>query len=270
MIPTKIRLLKNKKRNRTLEYKPIFYVIEPEMNALITGGTKGIGFSVAKCLGAAGYDLLLSYNSDTLTAQKSCGELEKSLNISAIALKADSADPKSIDIIARHIENRDMRLDVIVFNAGLTCRDSFETMKRDDWERVFFANVHFPTFLLQRLLKRINEGGSIVFTGSLMGILPHAMSLSYGVSKSAVHALVKNLAKFLAPYKIRVNAVAPGFVDTEWQKNKPSEIRQSIESKIALGRFCEPDELAEVYKLLIQNPYINSEIIVVDGGYSYK
>ena len=168
------------------------------------------------------------------------------------------------------MEKNAIRLDTVIFNAGITCRDRFEDMTYEDWERVFFANVHFPTFLLKRLLGSINKGGSVVFTGSLMGILPHAMSLSYGVTKASVHALVKNLVKVLLHYGIRINAVAPGFVDTEWQKNKPAEIRRSIESKIASGRFCDPDELAGVYKLLIENSYLNGEIIIADGGYSYK
>ncbi|MDR2915422.1 MAG: SDR family oxidoreductase [Tannerella sp.] len=238
--------------------------------ALITGGTKGIGYSVAKCLGKMGYDLLLTYGTDTITAQKTCAELRHECKVDVTALQADSSDKKAIDIIFHHITSRDIKLDVIVFNAGLTCRDNFEEMKYEDWERVFFANVHYPTFLLQRLIGNINNGGSILFTGSLMGILPHAMSLSYGVTKAAIHALVKNLVKFMAPYQIRVNAVAPGFVNTEWQKNKPAEIRKNIENKIALGRFCDPDELAGVYKLLVENSYINGEIIIADGGYSYK
>ena len=84
------------------------------------------------------------------------------------------------------------------------------------------------------------------------------------------HALVKNLVKFLSPYHLRVNGVAPGFVDTEWQKAKPAEIRHNIENKLSLGRFCKPQEIAEVYKMLIENSYFNGDIIVVDGGYSYK
>jgi len=239
--------------------------------ALITGSTRGIGYAVARQLGRMGYNLLLTYNADTIIARKSCAELQKEFpNMTVAALQADSSDRASIEVIENYMISNNIKLDVIVFNAGLTCRDTFTNMKYEDWERVFFANVHFPTFLLQRLLERINRDGCIVFTGSLMGILPHAMSLSYGVTKSAVHSLVKNLVKFLAPYSIRVNAVAPGFVDTEWQKNKPSEIRKAIENKIALGRFCDPDELAGIYKLLIENPYINGEIIVADGGYSYK
>ncbi|HCC52126.1 MAG TPA: short-chain dehydrogenase, partial [Porphyromonadaceae bacterium] len=215
-------------------------------------------------------NLILTYNTDTIIAQQSCTDLRTECNTDVIALQADSSDKKAIDTIAHHILNRAIKLDVLIFNAGLTCRDHFESMKYDDWERVFFANVHFPVFLLQRLLSEINKGGSVVFTGSLMGILPHAMSLSYGVTKASVHALVKNLVKFLAPYEIRVNAVAPGFVDTEWQKNKPAEIRHSIENKIALKRFCDPDELSEIYKLLVENSYLNGEIIVADGGYAYK
>ena len=238
--------------------------------ALITGGTKGIGFSVAKCLGDMGYNLLLTYATDNTTAQKSSTLLRSECNIDVTTLQADNTDKIAIDIISDYIDSRDLNLDVIVFNAGITCRDSFEDIKYDDWERVFFANVHFPTFLLQRLIKKINPGGSVIFTGSLMGIIPHAMSLSYGVTKAAIHSLVKNLVKFLAPGSIRVNAIAPGFVDTEWQKNKPEEIRKNIEDKISIRRFCDPDELAGVYRLLVENSYINGEIIIVDGGYLYK
>ena len=68
------------------------------------------------------------------------------------------------------------------------------------------------------------------------------------------------MVKFLVPYELRVNAVAPGFVDTEWQKTKPAEIRRNIENKVSLGRFCDPDELAEVYKMLIENSYFNGEV----------
>ena len=238
--------------------------------ALITGGTKGIGFAVAKCLAKMGYDLLLTYASDTHIARKACEMLCAEYPIDATFIQADISDKKSIDILFDHITFSDIRLDAIVFNAGLTYRSSFEEMKYDDWERVFFANVHYPTFLLQRLIGTINAGGSVLFTGSLMGILPHAQSLSYGVTKAAVHALVKNLVKFLTPYRIRVNAVAPGFVETDWQKNKPAEIRRSVEEKIAAGRFCEPDELAGIYQLLMENSYINGDIIVADGGYSYQ
>lgn len=236
---------------------------------LITGGTKGIGKAVALTMGKAGYNLLLTYSADADAAQNTANELQAA-GAEVHLLKADITQPQSIDDIYAYIVANDITLDALVFNAGLTCRDSFEEICPADWEKVFYGNVHFPVFLLQRLIHHIGRGGSVVFTGSAMGIYPHSVSLAYGVTKNAVHALVKNLVKFLSPYGIRVNGVAPGFVDTEWQKAKPAEIRRSIESKIAAGRFCEPAELAEIYKMLIENKYMNGEIVAVDGGYSYK
>lgn len=238
--------------------------------ALITGGTKGIGFAVADCLAKAGYNLILTYASSDDVAAKVQSDFQNTYHNKVHILRADVSDMNTIDVIDRFLEAEDLKLDALVLNAGLTCRDPFETMTFESWNRVFYANVHFPVFLLQRIVGRMNRDSSVVFTGSLMGIEPHSVSLAYGVTKSAVHALTKNLVKFLASYSIRVNAVAPGFVDTEWQKNKPAEIRQNIERKVSVGRFADPYEVSEVYKMLIENSYFNGEVVVIDGGYSYK
>ena len=238
--------------------------------ALITGGTKGIGLAVATCLAEAGYGLLLTYGSDRAAAGTVAGELQATFGIEVEVLQADIAQEQSIEAIARRVAERGAGLDAVVFNAGLTCREPFEQMKPAEWERTFFANVHFPVFLLQRMVGQIRAGGCVVFTGSLMGIEPHATSLAYGVSKAAVHALTRNLVKFLSPHGIRVNAVAPGFVDTGWQKDKPAAIRRNIEETLAVGRFCRPEEVAGIYKMIIENPYFDGEIVVAGGGYAYK
>ena len=238
--------------------------------ALITGGTKGIGKAVAQILAKAGYNLILTYGNDEASARSLQKKMVEEFSVDLFILQADITSKESINVIYTFLEEKNIRLFSLILNAGITFRAPFEEIKPEEWERVFYANVHFPVFLLQKILPRMETGGNVLFTGSLMGVYPHSVSLSYGVTKSAVHALVQNLVKFLAPYKIRVNGVAPGSIDTDWQKTKPAEIRKNIENKIALERFCEPEELAEVYKLIVENSYLNGEIITVSGGYSYK
>ena len=109
-----------------------------------------------------------------------------------------------------------------------------------------------------------------LFTGSLMGILPHSVSLSYGVTKAAVLALAKNLVKFFEDTDTTVNAIAPGFVETEWQKNKPQEIRNNIYNKTAIKRFADPKEIADAVRFCINNAFVNGSIIEVSGGYCFK
>jgi 3-oxoacyl-[acyl-carrier protein] reductase len=238
-------------------------------SALITGATKGIGKAVCERLLKEGMSVVMTYSFDDATARQVSREFEDRFPGKTKLLRADISDLQSIEVIASFLSEHHITLSCVVFNAGMTDRSDFLQIEPDNWLRVFNANVHFPVFLMQKLYPVFEEGGCVVFTGSLMGIHPHSVSLAYGVTKASVHALVKNLVKFLAGKKVRVNAVAPGFVDTEWQKTKPVEIRDNINRKLALGRFCTPEELTDVYWLLINNKYMNGEIVVCDGGYSY-
>jgi 3-oxoacyl-[acyl-carrier protein] reductase len=237
--------------------------------ALVTGATQGIGRAIATRLLQEGWTVIVTYAFDP-KANESYNEFSLLAPQHIFLLEADATNLDSIDVITGFLNVQDLTLDAVVLNAGITDRSNFGSITPENWERVFTANVHYPVFLLQKIYDRLNPGGSITFTGSLMAIQPHSVSLAYGVTKSAVHALVKNLVKFFKEKKIRVNGVAPGFVDTEWQKNKPIEIRNNITNKLAAGRFCTPEELTDVYLMLINNSYMNGEIVVCDGGYSYK
>ncbi len=239
-------------------------------SALVTGGTKGIGKAVSFRLLKEGWDVIVNYSHDDIAAEKALEEYNSLYPGRVSLLKADISDLNSIQVINDFMQEREILLDAVVLNAGLTDRSDFGNINIDAWNKVFNANVHFPVFLLQKLYSRINPGSSISFTGSLMAIQPHSVSLSYGVTKASVHALVKNLVKFFEEKGIRVNGVAPGFVESEWHKNKPQEIRNNITSKIALKRFSGTEEIADVFYMLIENNYINGEIIVCDGGYCYK
>lgn len=238
--------------------------------AIVTGATKGIGKAVCLRLLQEGWTVLVTYADDTETATTVAADFLEKAPGRVFVLQADNSELSSIDRIDDFLKEKNLMIDAVIFNAGMTDRSDFHSIKPENWEKVFTANVHFPVFLLQKIYPRLNEHGSVTFTGSLMGIQPHSVSLVYGVTKASVHALVKNLVKFFTDKQIRVNAVAPGFVDTDWQKTKPAEIRNNITNKVASGRFCSPEELTDVYMLLINNQYMNGEVVVCDGGYSFK
>lgn len=238
--------------------------------ALITGATKGIGRAVAEDLLAAGYFVILNYANDDASANLMQQELDATHPTKTCLLKHDVSKVDGIKSFKEKIVAITDRLDVLIFNTGKTDRASLGEVTYEKWKDVFDTNLTVPFFSIQELLSMIAKGGSILFTGSSMGRYPHSFSISYGVSKAAVHALVENLVKFLSPHEIRVNAVVPGFVDTEWQKSKPAELRERIESKIALNRFCSPAEVSQACLFLINNTYMNGALLNIDGGYNFK
>ena len=116
----------------------------------------------------------------------------------------------------------------------------------------------------------IPPGSRILFTGSQMALAPHSMVLAYGVTKSAVHALCRNLVKEFDGTGTTVNAVVPGFVETPWQRTKPEEIKQNIYRKTAIHRFATIDEIVDAFRFCIDNPFVNGSLIEINGGYDYK
>lgn len=236
----------------------------------MTGGTRGIGFAVAEVFARRGYGLIVTYGGDDARAGVAVDRLRECGAPVVEAYRVDQRDVSAAGRLVEVLGERVSHLGVVVLNAGVTLREPFGEIVEGHWVETFNANVHFPVFFLQRVADRLPAGACVVLTGSLMGIEPHGTSLAYGVSKSATHALVKNLVKFLAPLGVRVNGVAPGFVDTQWQVSKPAQVRASIESKVGLGRFARPSEIASAYAFVVDNSYVNGEIVVVDGGYSFR
>lgn len=239
--------------------------------AVVTGSTKGIGRAIGLQLLQKGCYVAFNYAKDDNTACL----LEAELNELGFAgaYQIVQADLSSIDGCGQlmgELDDRFAKLDYLVLNAASTWRGGLEELTLEEWEKVLRINLTVPLFLTQKCASRLQTGGCVLFVGAVMGQYPHALSIPYGVSKAAVHHLARSLVKEFSAQGVRVNCVCPGFIETEWQKKKPADIRLSIEGKIALHRFGEPEEVAKLVQSVLENPYMNGSIVNIDGGYCYQ
>jgi NAD(P)-dependent dehydrogenase (short-subunit alcohol dehydrogenase family) len=229
--------------------------------ALVTGSTGGIGLAIAKRLAGAGYFVFTNGRGEAPPDLPGAGHT---------FVRADLSTPGGADALADAVLRRRGKLDLVVLNAGATCRKRFSETEYADWQRVMDTNVNMPFLLVRRLSAGIADGGSVVFVSSAMALFPHASSLPYGVSKAAVNMLARGLVKEFSPRGIRVNAVCPGFIDTKWQREKPPWLREKIKGKIALRRFGTPEEVADACMILAECDYVNGAVLSVDGGYDME
>lgn len=228
--------------------------------AIVTGGTSGIGLGVAKMLLSKGYYVFATYVGPALNEQLENFE----------AIETDQSSREEVYNFISYVKGKVDHVDCIVCNAGMTIRKSFTETKDEDWDKMMEVAVNSHYIMVREFYPLIPEGSRILFTGSQMGLSPHATVLAYGVTKAAIHALTKNLVKEFEGTGTTVNAIVPGFVNTPWQKEKPEEIKQNIYRKTAIHRFAEIEEIVDAYRFCIDNPFVNGSLIEVNGGYSYK
>ena len=228
--------------------------------AIVTGGTSGIGLGVARMLLSKGYKVYATYVGADFT--------ENIENFTSI--KVNQCSREELYSFIAQIKKESTSIDCIICNAGTSIRKSFTETTDNDWDMQMEVAVNSHYILVRELYSLIPAGSRIIFTGSQMGLMPHAMVLSYGVTKAAVHALAKNLVKEFEGTGTTVNAIVPGFVETPWQKEKPEDIKQNIYRKTAIHRFATVDEVVDAYRFCIDNSFVNGSLIEVNGGYSYK
>ena len=238
------------------------------MNAIVTGGTKGIGLAVTKMLLQEGYAITATYGHDGEAAERVQKELAKQ-GLPIEVVQASQDDKAQMRSLVEHMRGKG-HVDCIVCNAGITERGKLTDISDEAWERVMQVNVNSYMALIRDLYDVITPNARIIFMGSIMGIYPHSLSIAYGVSKAAIIAMAKNLVKEFAGTGTTVNVIAPGFVETEWQKSKPEEIKRSICEKTATGRFADPEEIAEAVRFCVKNAFVNGSVIEITGGYCYK
>ncbi len=243
--------------------------------ALVTGAATGIGRAAAVALAGAGFDVVINYSRSEQAAGETA-RLAQAKGAKTLLFRCDVSDDSSVRKMLTAVEQEFGRLDALVNNAGTTTQvkpKDFEAMTAEEWDRVFAVNVR-GVFQVTRaaapLLKAAR--GSIVNTASIVGLRPGPQPLAYAASKAAVVSLTKLLALNLAP-EIRVNAVAPGWIEGDWMArmlgDKYDDLMARRGKYTPLGRCATPEDVAEVIvNLLTSNRFVNGEVVVVDGGYA--
>jgi 3-oxoacyl-[acyl-carrier protein] reductase len=237
--------------------------------ALVTGASRGIGRAIALGLARAGAQVMVHYGSNETEAnavvdmiRKAGGKAEK--------VGADLREPEGAHALARRVrEIVGGRLDILVANAGISRAATIEATTIEDFNDQFAVNVRAPFFLVQQLLPALCQGSTIIFTSSLVARAALGTLYPYAATKGAIETLVKHFAAALGPRGIRVNAVAPGVVDTEMSNFTKTEAGRDITLAMqALKRMAQPDDIAPVVAFLACDDarWITGESIHVDGG----
>lgn len=234
--------------------------------ALVTGGSRGIGRAIALHLAGAGAKVLLHYHTNRTAAESVSREIGGAVRL----LQADLRSPKEIDAMAQSLG--DTQLDILINNAGLWGSTPVGSTPLDILEAMLDVNVKAVFWLTQGVLPLLREGARIVNLSSIAGRIGRAGGRSvYGASKAAVDAFTRNWALELAPRKIRVNAVAPGYIDTDmtsaYFSNKT--ILQHAVDRQPFGRLGYADEVADVVLFLCspESNWITGESLNVSGGF---
>ena len=239
---------------------------------IITGGTSGIGRGIAeKILAKSGADdiLYVSFGHNQKQAEEFFHAQSEADQKKLRLIQADMSSYDQMMNFVTRIKKETDHVDWLVNNVGISTYAKYEDYTFEEWNKIVNTNLSVPVFLVKELRPIIREGGSILFTGSYAGQQAYSSSLVYGVTKSAIHFLTKSLVKELEPKQIRVNAIAPGFIETSWHKNRTPESYERINRKIALHRFGEISEVADMAYEILKNGYMNGSIVDIHGGYDY-
>lgn len=241
----------------------------PERNivnkvVVVTGSSRGIGANIVKTLAKKGYRVILNYNKSENYAQNVQKEL-----INVDIFKADvSKKAEAVSLINFAIEKYG-KIDVLINNAGISQSKLFTDLTDEDWNNIINSNLNSAFFCSREAAKNMihNKSGLIINNSSIWGITGASCEVAYSTSKAALNGFTKALAKELGPSNIRVNAIAPGIINTDMNNYLSNEELESIKEEIPLERIGETIDISKCVEWLIEDNYTTGQIISINGGW---
>ncbi len=242
---------------------------ELQETALVTGGSRGIGRAIAETMGARGWQVFLTYVHQREQAEKVCRRIISNGG-RAHSFALDIMDRDSVAAFFKEKIKGRVQLGALVNNAGLTKDGLLLRMKKNDWDSVLSVNLNGPFACLQEASKIMvrQKKGRIINISSVVGQSGNPGQANYCAAKAGIIGLTKSAAQELGVRNITVNVVAPGFISTDMTRELASEARDKFLERIPLGRFGEPEDIAETVAWLASEraAYITGQVIAVNGG----
>lgn len=237
--------------------------------ALVTGASRGIGAAIAKKLAARGFMVIINYGHSSAAAEEVKNQIEQAGG-QAVLMQGDVSSGDDVDRMFKDIKKTWGRLDVLVNNAGINRDTLLVRMKEDQWDAVLstdLKSVFFTTKAAASLMMR-QRSGSIINIASVVGITGNAGQANYAAAKAGVIGFTRSVAKELAARGIRVNAIAPGFIETDMTDAIPEKIREGMLETIPLRRGGKAEDVANAVAFLASDDagYITGQVFKVDGG----
>lgn len=235
---------------------------------LVTGGSRGIGAEIVKSLAQEGYKVILNYNKSEEAAKKIQQDLyEKGKSIEIF--KADVSKREEAKKLIEFTIKKFGTIDVLINNAGIAQMKLFTEITDADWNNLIQTNLNSVFYCTQEALTTMinKKSGCIINISSIWGVTGGACEVAYSTTKASINGFTKALAKEVGPSNIRVNAIAPGIIDTEMNKNLTKKDLEDIKSEIPLERIGKTEEIAKCAKWLIEDNYTTGQIISINGGW---
>ena len=237
--------------------------------ALVTGGSRGIGRAICLEFARQGADVAVNYAGNEAAARETVEACE-ALGVKALAIKADVADPKACEDMVKQVLDAFGRIDILVNNAGITRDGLTLQMKEEDFDAVLDTNLKGAFCCCKAVYRPMmrQRYGRIINMSSIVGLRGNPGQANYAASKAGLIGLTKSLAKELATRGVTVNAVAPGFIDTDMTAAMPQAAREATLASIPMGRMGAPEDVAKAVAFLASDEaaYVTGQVLAVDGG----